>query len=151
MRDSKFLNDAKKEWSLSDYIKLVPAILIAILIFYFSSLPNPLPPGPPGPPSLVDINLILHLCEFAGLSFFAAYGYFHKFNMKYVISFTVVYAIMDEIHQYFVPNRYFDIFDVVIDIIGVVIGFLVFLLIKNLLKRIENKRKGTVAEQTRTH
>jgi len=132
------LNDTKNDWSLTDYIKLVPAIVIAVLIFYFSSLPNPLPPGPPGSPSLIDINIILHMCEFAGLSFFVAYGYFHKFNMKFVISFTVIYAIVDEIHQYFVPNRYFDLFDVFIDIIGVVIGFLVFILIKNLMESIRN-------------
>ena len=137
------MNGAKKDWSLIDYVKLVPAIVIAILIFYFSSLPNPLPPGPPGPPSIIDINLILHICEFAGLSFFVAYGYFHKFNVKYVILLTVIYAIIDEIHQYFVPNRYFDIFDVFIDIIGVVIGFLVFILIKNLKERIYNRKKVT--------
>ena len=137
------MNGAKKDWSLTDYVKLVPAIVIAILIFYFSSLPNPLPPGPPGPPSVIDINLILHICEFAGLSFFVAYGYFHRFSIKYVILFTVIYAVIDEIHQYFVPNRYFDIFDVFVDIIGVVIGFLVFILIKNLKDRIYNRKKVT--------
>ena len=136
------MNGAKKDWSLIDYVKLVPAIVIAILIFYFSSLPNPLPPVPPGPPSIIDINLILHICEFAGLSFFVAYGYFQRFNMKYVILFTVIYAVFDEIHQYFVPNRYFDIFDVFIDIIGVAIGFLVFLLIKILIEKLHNREKS---------
>ena len=138
----------KKDWSLIDYVKLVPAIVIAVMIFYFSSLPNPLPPGPPGPPSIVDINLILHICEFAALSFFVAYGYFHKFNVKYVILFTVIYAVIDEIHQYFVPNRYFDVFDVFIDIIGVAIGLFCFLLAKNLKVRIKSRKKVSIAQQS---
>jgi VanZ family protein len=142
------LSEARKDWSIIDYVKLVPAILIAILIFYFSSLPNPLPPGPPGAPSVIDINLILHMCEFAGLSFFVAHGYFHKFNVKYVILFTIIYAVFDEIHQFFVPNRYFDVVDVFIDIIGVAIGFLVFILLKNLKERINNSRKVAVTEQS---
>ena len=138
----------KKDWSLIEYVKLVPAIVIAILIFYFSSLPNPLPPIPSGPPSAIDINLILHTCEFAGLSFFVAYGYFHKFNIKYVILVTVIYAVIDEIHQYFVPNRFFDAFDVFIDIIGVVIGFLGFLLVKSLNVRIKSRKKVSIAQQS---
>ena len=136
------MNGANKDWSLIDYIKLVPAIIIAVIIFYFSSLSNPLPSVPPGPPSLIDINILLHLCEFAGLSFFVAFGYFSKFNIKYTVLITVTYAILDEIHQYFVPNRYFDVFDVMIDILGVAIGFLVFISAKYLIERLYNKRKA---------
>jgi VanZ family protein len=146
--DSIFLNGTNKDWTLTDYVKLVPAIVIAVLIFYFSSLSNPLPPGPPGPPSLIDVNIILHVCEFAGLSFFVAYGYFGKFNVKYAVFLTVVYAILDEIHQYFVPSRYFDIFDVFIDIIGVTIGFFVFILSKNLVERLYIRKKANFVDQS---
>ena len=142
------MNGAQQDWKLIDYLKLLPAIVIAILIFYFSSLSNPLPAGPPGPPSPIDINILLHLCEFAGLSFFVAYGYFSKFEVRYPITFTIIFAIFDEIHQYFVPNRFFDLFDISIDIIGVILGFLVYILFKKLIERIYNRRKANIIDQS---
>ena len=142
------MNEANKDWKLTDNLKLLPAIIIAAMIFYFSSLSNPLPPAPPGPPSLVDMNILLHLCEFAGLSFFVAFGYFSKFNIKYTVLFTVTYAILDEVHQYFVPNRYFDVFDVVIDIIGVAIGFCVFISSKYLIERLHYRREVNIIDQS---
>jgi len=141
VRDSIFLKGTNQDWDLVDYLKLLPAIIIAILIFYFSSLSNPLPTVPPDPPSFIDINIMLHMCEFAGFSFFVAYGYFSKFNIKYIIIITIIYAILDEVHQYFVPYRYFDGYDIIIDIVGLAIGFLVFILFKNLIERLSNKRK----------
>ena len=103
---------------------------------------NPLPPVPPGPPSLIDINVFLHMCEYAGFSFFVAYGYFSKFNEKYMIIITVIYAILDEIHQYF------DVFDIFIDVIGIVIGFVVFILSKNLIERQFNRKKANIVDQS---
>ena len=141
MRDSIFLKGTNQDWDLVDYLKLLPAIIIAILIFYLSSLSNPLPTVPLDPPSFIDINIMLHMCEFAGFSYFVAYGYFSKFNVKYAITLTIIYAILDEVHQYFVPYRYFDGFDILIDIIGIVIGFLAFILIKNLIERLHDKRQ----------
>ncbi len=131
------MNETKQDWIMTDYLKLLPAIVIAIIIFYLSSLSNPLPPGPPGPPSIIDINIILHMCEYAGFSFFVAFGYFSKFNIKYTVSFTIIYAILDEVHQHFVPNRFFDIFDIFIDIIGVIIGFFAFIILKKLIERLD--------------
>jgi len=141
VRDSIFLKGTNQDWDLVDYLKLLPAIIIAILIFYLSSLSNPLPTVPLDPPSFIDINIMLHMCEFAGFSYFVAYGYFSKFNVKYAITLTIIYAILDEVHQYFVPYRYFDGFDILIDIIGIVIGFLAFILIKNLIERLHDKRQ----------
>ena len=142
------MNETNKDWKLTDYLKLLPAIIIAAMIFYFSSLSNPLPAAPPGPPSLIDINILLHLCEFAGLSFFVAYGYFSKFSVKYTVLITVIYAILDEIHQYFVPNRYFDLFDIFMDIIGVALGFIVFISSKNLIERQYNRKQAKILEQS---
>ena len=147
MRDSLYLNGTNKDWNLTDYLKILPAIVIAIIIFYFSSLSNPLPAVPPGPPSLIDINVLLHICEFAGFSFFVAFGYFNKFNVKYTVLFTVIYAILDEVHQYFVPYRYFDIFDIFIDIIGITIGFIVFISSKYLIERLYNRREANIIDQ----
>jgi VanZ family protein len=35
----------------------------------------------------------------------------------------VLYGAMDELHQYFVPNREMDIWDFVADLVGVALGF----------------------------
>ena len=130
------MSELQKEWNTIDYIKIIPAIIIAGIIVYFPSLPNPLPPPPPGGfPLALDLNTILHICEFAGFAFFVAFGLYNKIKLKYLVSFTILFAFLDEVHQYFVPNRYFDVYDILADIIGVILGFLAYVLLEKLLKR----------------
>lgn len=50
----------------------------------------------------------------------------------------VLYAISDEIHQYFIPGRSCEIRDVLIDTLGLIIGILLSWLI---IKKIEKTRK----------
>ena len=58
-----------------------------------------------------------------------------KYNVKhiYFISFIicVLYASSDEFHQLFVPGRSGQVTDVLIDLIGVVLGLLIFCLINH--------------------
>ena len=58
-----------------------------------------------------------------------------KYNVKhiYLISFIicVLYASSDEFHQLFVPGRSGQVTDVLIDLIGVVLGLLIFCLINH--------------------
>lgn len=130
------------KWKRIDYIKISPAIIIGIIIIYFSSLPRPLPPLLAGGfPIALDINTILHMCEFAGFTFLIAFGFLDKVKGMYLISFAILFAFMDEIHQYFVPNRYFDVYDIFIDVIGVVLGFSSYLFLIYVIGRI--KRKDT--------
>ena len=57
-----------------------------------------------------------------------------KYNVKYsyLISFIicVLYASIDEFHQLFVPGRSGQVTDVLIDLIGVVLGLLLVFLIR---------------------
>ena len=41
----------------------------------------------------------------------------------------VAYAISDEIHQYFVPWRFCDIFDVYVDTVGIIVAMIIYLTI----------------------
>ena len=50
-----------------------------------------------------------------------------------------VYAITDEIHQYFIEGRSASICDVGIDTLGVITGIAIFLLIMKFIKIIKNK------------
>ena len=60
------------------------------------------------------------------------------FNVKREIIFTsiisVLYAISDEIHQYFVPGRSGEIRDVIVDTIGVVIGIIIVKIVRKMYK-----------------
>jgi len=53
------------------------------------------------------------------------------------------YALTDEIHQIFVPGRTFQFKDIIVDWLGVLLGaalaFAVFLIIKNIAKKKNNK------------
>lgn len=123
----------KQEWIT--YLKALPAIFCAILIFYFSSLSNPYLITPPQLPS-INFNLILHMLEFGLLSFLVFFGFFSKAKSIYLLSFSFIYAVIDEIHQYFVPSRYFDVFDIILDSIGIFGGFFSYFLLRILYHKI---------------
>lgn len=57
-----------------------------------------------------------------------------------------MYAITDEIHQYFVPGRSCEIRDVVIDSSGVIIGIVMVVLIKYILTKLKTTMKKEALE-----
>lgn len=127
-----------QKWQLRDYIKLIPAIMFASLIFYLSSLPSPVPPEAAEAVKVFDINTLLHIAEYAVLTFLIAFGLFSKTKNYYIIFIGIGYAFSDELHQYFVPNRYFDILDVMADGIGVIIGLIGYIIFLTLISQIKN-------------
>lgn len=139
------MEDLDDKWNYYDYLRIIPAIIFAGIIFYFSSLSDPYPVEPPGPPRIleleVSINDILHICEYALLSFLIAFGFSGKVRSVYLILVTILYAILDEVHQYFVPIRYFNFYDIFLDSIGVILGFLFYVILTNLIKSLRKKTK----------
>lgn len=53
----------------------------------------------------------------------------------------IMYAISDEVHQLMIDGRNGNIKDVIIDSIGILIGIMIFLLIKGVCKKIVRKKK----------
>ncbi|TFG02177.1 MAG: VanZ family protein [Promethearchaeota archaeon] len=137
------MEDLDHKWNYYDYLRIIPAIIFAGIIFYFSSLSNPYLVEPPGPPRILElditINDILHICEYALLSFLVAFGFSGKVRSVYLLLVTIIYAILDEVHQYFVPNRYFSFYDILLDSIGVVLGFLFYIILTILIKRLRKE------------
>ena len=91
---------------------------------------------------------LAHFLIFAALGFFAINSlltFKMSYKLKFLISitFSFLYALSDEIHQYFVPGRAFQISDLAVDtsgaIIGVVVWFVLFILIKTIIKRRKSK------------
>lgn len=114
----------------------LPVILYLIFIFVLSSIPGK---------NLPEINFelsdkVAHFSVFSILCFLFFYSLknqykyvkLQKFAPEFALLFTTVYGILDEIHQYFTPNRSSDVFDVVADFLG---AFVMFLIIKFYLKK----------------
>jgi VanZ family protein len=102
----------------------IAVIIYAALIFVGSSIPGTeIDTGPPG------FDKVLHLFEYLILSFliyFAIVSDNRIINYKIIffISFLLssLYGISDEIHQLFVPNRFFELLDIFTDSIGSLLG-----------------------------
>jgi len=95
-----------------------PVFLYMAFIFYLSS--QTAVPGPSTPP-FPHYDKVIHMVMFGVLSllFFGAWKY-EKTSSPYVyaIIFTIMYGVLDEFHQSFVPGRTPDVFDAVADGIG---------------------------------
>ena len=102
----------------------VPVIIYMGFIFYISSLSNPLEQIIPQK-ALIYLDLkrfIYHIVEYAILSLFLYRAL--KINTKnpqtLAILITILYAITDELHQYFIPGRISNVFDITINSFGAI-------------------------------
>lgn len=96
-----------------------------ILIFYLSSLPGYVPP--PGAEILDIPRIIMHVGEYAILGFLMNLVMIQTSTktlkcILYSSVFSSLYGVTDEVHQFFVPTRCFDVYDIFADAIGGVIG-----------------------------
>ena len=120
----KFIMNKKKTLSVLSLIGY------AVLIFYVSSLT-----GEQTEPSdwIFDVDrTILHFVEFAvlgGLSFYTLGQFSNRILLP--IGFSMLYALLDEVHQFFVPTRFFDVFDVIVNMIGVFVGAILLFLYRS--------------------
>jgi VanZ family protein len=100
-------------------------IIIAILIFYISSLS--FTSGSGG----TSYNAIIyHILAFFSLTFFILISTIKGKNLNYLllaISISFLYAISDEIHQLFVPGRSGNLQDLFFDSIGILFAFIFYL------------------------
>ncbi len=62
-----------------------------------------------------------------------------KKKILYSTIFGACYAITDEIHQYFVPGRSARLFDVGIDILGVITGIFIYLALITMIDKLSQK------------
>ncbi len=82
---------------------------------------------------LISPDKIGHLVVYGILSLTMIYGVqkkngqVSKVNMIWILSISIIYGILMEIMQYcFFPNRYFEIFDIIANIIGSISAPFVF-------------------------
>ena len=113
---------------------LLCALVWAGVIFYLSSQP-----GADIPPLFYGEDKLLHAFVFGILGFFTlgamkttADGY-HPFQLWLAVILVSVYGVLDEVLPHFVPGRTPDIFDVMADAAGAMLG--VWLLYRFIMTR----------------
>ena len=92
------------------------------------------------------IRKLAHLCIYALLGFLVSLTLFnYPLKVSRIILYSeivcVVYAITDEIHQYFVPGRGPGVKDVLIDAVGSLLGSIFIICIIYIIRRIIYKQK----------
>ncbi len=114
-----------------------PVIAYLIIIFIFSSIPGDDLPDLSYTISDKIIHALIYFFAFLlfyiSLSHTRRDSFFHKNAILFSVIFATIYALSDEFHQSFVPNRDADIFDFLADFAGVLAGF-IFIIILDKIK-----------------
>lgn len=104
---------------------LFPLGIVWVTIFTLSSLPSPI--------TYPTINLgdkidhffaffVLSILLSLSLHFQNKYPNLRKRIYFYTFVITISYGIFDELHQLFIPGRFFDLLDLLADFIGTITG-----------------------------
>ena len=113
------------------YLSLLLALSWAMIIYYLSSQP-----GTDQPLLFYGQDKLFHFIAFGVLGFLTmgaakatSQGY-KQWQLWLAILLVTLYGVLDEFHQYFVPGRNADHFDVIADMLGGMFGvWLMYLLI----------------------
>ena len=103
-------------------------ILIVAEIFFFSSISGP----KLALEGVLDPSIIYHFCVFFLLNFFllTSINGDKRIKLKHIVisfCFSIVYSILDEVHQLFVPFRSPSFSDILTDSIGIFSSTLLYL------------------------
>ena len=90
--------------------------------------------------NLFSFDKIAHLGVFAVLAFLMIVGFSKQYQfprlqrnpVRFSLAFSLFYAAILELGQSIVPDRYANFYDMAFNLLGVVIGYLFFLLIYKL-------------------
>lgn len=119
----------KKVKGVARFIKYwLPVILYAILIFYLSCIP-----GKEIPFLFSYQDVVTHILEYAFLALLLnralkAYYPTLRYGKRFlwVVCLSLMYALSDEFHQKFVPQRVPSFYDVAYDGIGIVLANILY-------------------------
>lgn len=102
----------------------LPVIIYAVFIFCLSSIP-----GQYTPKLFVYQDVIFHIVEYAIFAllinrafkeYYPRIPFLRRFLWIFFVS--IIYALNDEFHQIFVPNRFASMYDIAYDGIGIFIS-----------------------------
>ncbi|KKN53369.1 hypothetical protein LCGC14_0603390 [marine sediment metagenome] len=116
------------------FLKKAPVLILTIIIFILSSFPQKIPTGGFGKKKLDILFILLHIGEFGLFSILLMYGFWPNIKSYFLLMFSILYGYLDEVHQYFVPTRYYDIIDIQANIIGAILGICIYLSLVFIIK-----------------
>jgi len=123
-------------------LRIIPAIIIMIVIFVLSSIEIPF--SPEDIPIIVyEVNyllLLLHIGEFGLFSTTLMLAFYPQVKSYFLVIISILYGVLDEIHQYFVPTRFGDVLDILCDAIGAILGVLFYLTLLFIMKKIRTPK-----------
>jgi len=112
---------------------LIMTLLIALVIFLFSNISFPI-----GEKTGLNLAIFYHFGIFFMFTFFLSLTIKNKkFDNKttfIILLISLVYAISDEFHQLFVPGRFYNIKDILIDFAGSLLSVLTLKVIEKFNK-----------------
>ena len=94
---------------------------------------------------VVIVRKTAHFAEYAALGFlltsvFVSFGLKTKLNIPLSFIIGSLYAVSDEIHQYFVPGRSCQVSDILLDSAGVIAGILFLLACVYIFRKLHTKK-----------
>ncbi len=115
----------------------LPVILWMSLIFFLSSKEN----LPDLNKFILNFDKISHFVVYFVLGIFLQVFFIINLDLKrkqiyyiIIISIGFTFALSDEYHQIFVPNREPDFYDLIFDFLGIIFSLFFLKIIKNILK-----------------
>lgn len=83
---------------------------------------------------LFEFDKLLHVIEYTLLGLFSGFAFIHPEKISRVtwadytlaIGWGVLFAVTDELHQYFVPGRMMELNDFIADSAGILLGVLLY-------------------------
>ena len=122
------MNKAIMWFEKHEKLSVLITLLIAAAIFFISSISFDNVKYSIGP-----LSIIYHFSAFFMLAFFLSISLVKGKNKNtklliVVFLLAVAYGILDEIHQYFVPGRYSDLFDVGINSLGILYALMTYMI-----------------------
>ena len=94
---------------------------------------------------VVVVRKTAHFTEYAALGFllasvFVSFGLKTKLNIPISFIIGTLYAVSDEIHQYFVPGRSCQVSDMILDSSGVITGIMFLLICVYIFTKLHTKK-----------
>jgi len=126
---------------------LIPPCGLAVIILLLSSTPGSYYPKHPD-----FLNSIVHLMEFGLLSFLLARAFDYNYSVTRVNLFLwttaicVLFGLLDEAHQFLVPERMFDLMDLLFDSLGAVAGSGSYIILRSLKTDSSRTRPATTGD-----
>ena len=125
----------------------IPPCSLAALIFLLSSTPGTYYPKHPE-----FLNNIVHFTEFGLLSFLLARALHYRYPLTsrglffWTTAICFSFGLLDEAHQFLVPERVFDLMDLLFDSMGTIAGYGSFVLVSTLKMNRSKTRTSTIGD-----